>query len=76
MKFEQLRPIDECPCTDSCSLEGDGARVRTAVILGVLGPLAMFVAWEAAVLGAAPKMTGAAGELMQVCCSDQCHLSR
>ena len=39
------------------SLEGDIAKTRQAVVIGLAIPLVMFVGWEAAILGSIPAGT-------------------
>ena len=37
--------------TSPAAMQGDIRKVRTAILLGVAVPLAMFLSWDAAVLG-------------------------
>ena len=47
----------------SSSLEGDAAKIRTAIVAGTAVPLAMFLLWDAAILGGPGGATGAGDPL-------------
>ncbi|PIA53203.1 hypothetical protein AQUCO_00900056v1 [Aquilegia coerulea] len=48
-------------CTD---LEGDLSKVRTAITIGTAIPLALFLVWDAVILGTIPNLETGAGQIM------------
>ncbi|KAL2636264.1 hypothetical protein R1flu_007743 [Riccia fluitans] len=54
-------------CTD---LEGDLPKIRSAVVLGTAIPLAMFLVWDALILGSFPAVSNSIGSASGVAAAD------